>query len=110
MKKGKNRENYVELSTLYFIWVLRAPYYQGEYIEWVGKMQNIKNLPYHQKLLSGQTYPTPSRILEPLVGHVRPLGETCPAPLPNPGSKDLTRTCPAPRPDMSDLSTFSRVN
>jgi hypothetical protein len=46
-KKGKSREDFIELMILYFIWVLRAPYYQGGYIEWVGEVQNIKkpNLP-----------------------------------------------------------------
>jgi hypothetical protein len=58
-EKWKSHEAYVELWILYFIWVLGAPYYQGGYIGWVGEVQNIKNLPYHQKLLSGQTYPTP---------------------------------------------------
>jgi hypothetical protein len=58
-EKGKSHEYYVELRILYFIWVLRAPYYQGGYIGWVGEVQNIKNLPYHQKLMSSQTYPTP---------------------------------------------------
>jgi hypothetical protein len=58
-EKGKSHEDYVELRILYFIWVLRAPYYQGGYIGWVGEVQNIKNLSYHQKLLSGQTYPPP---------------------------------------------------
>jgi hypothetical protein len=57
-KKGESREDYVELSILYFIWVLEAPYYQGGYIGWVGEVQNIKNLFCNQKLLSGQTYPT----------------------------------------------------
>jgi hypothetical protein len=38
-------------NILYFIWVLGAPYYQGGYFGWVGEVQNIKNLPYHQKLL-----------------------------------------------------------
>jgi hypothetical protein len=52
-EKGKIHEDYVESRILYFIWVLGALYYQGGYIEWVGEVQNIKNLPYHQKLLSG---------------------------------------------------------
>jgi hypothetical protein len=46
-EKEKSREDYVELRILYFIWVLRAPYYQGGYIGCVGEVQNIKNLPYH---------------------------------------------------------------
>jgi hypothetical protein len=58
-EKGKNHEDHVELRILYFIWVLGAPYYQGGYIGWVGEVQNIKNLSYHQKLLLGQTYPAP---------------------------------------------------
>jgi hypothetical protein len=58
-EKVKSHEDYVELKILYFIWVLGASYYQGGYIGWVGEVQNIKNLSYHQKLLSGQTYPTP---------------------------------------------------
>jgi hypothetical protein len=58
-EKGKSREDYVELRILYFIWVLVVPYYQGGYNGWVGEVQNIKNLSYHQKHLSGQTYPTP---------------------------------------------------
>jgi hypothetical protein len=58
-EKEKNHEDYVELMILYFIWVLRAPYYQGGYNWWVGEVQNIKNLSYHQKLMSSQTYPTP---------------------------------------------------
>ncbi len=57
--KGKSREDSLELRILYFIWVLGAPYYQGGYIGWVGEVQNIKNISYHQKLMSGQTYPTP---------------------------------------------------
>jgi hypothetical protein len=69
-EKVKSREDYVELRILYFIWVLVAPYYQGGYIEWVGKVQNIKNLSYHQKLLPGRTYPPPSRISETLTGHI----------------------------------------
>jgi hypothetical protein len=73
-KKWKSHEDYVELRILYFIWVLWAPYYQGGYIGWVGEVQNIKNLSYHQKLMSGQTYPTPSRIPETLAGHVWPPG------------------------------------
>jgi hypothetical protein len=56
-KKEKTHEDYVELRILYFIWVLGALYYQRGYIGWVGEVQNIKNLAYHQKLLSGQTYP-----------------------------------------------------
>jgi hypothetical protein len=52
-EKGKSHEDYIELRILYFIWVLGAPYYQEEYIGWVGEVQNIKNLSYHQKLLSG---------------------------------------------------------
>jgi hypothetical protein len=55
----KSHEDYIELRILYFIWVIGAPYYQGGYIGWVGEVQNIKNLPYHQKLLLGQTYLTP---------------------------------------------------
>jgi hypothetical protein len=86
-EKEKSHEDYVELMILYFIWILRAPYYQGGYIGWVGKVQNIKNLSYHQKLLSGQTYPTPY-----------------------PDSRDSDRICPAPRPDMFGLSAFSRAN
>jgi hypothetical protein len=58
-EKEKIREDYVKLRILYFIWVLGAPYYQGGYFRWVGEVQNIKNLSYHQKLLSDQTYPTP---------------------------------------------------
>jgi hypothetical protein len=58
-EKGKSHKDYVELRILYFIWVLGASYYQGVYIGWVSEVQNIKNLSYHQKLLSGQTYPTP---------------------------------------------------
>jgi aminoglycoside phosphotransferase (APT) family kinase protein len=58
-EKGKSREDYVELWILYFIWVLWAPYYQEGYIRWVGEVQNIKNLFYHQKFLSDQTYPAP---------------------------------------------------
>jgi hypothetical protein len=54
-------------------------------IYWVScEVQKIKNLSYHKKLLSGQTYPTPSQILETLARHVRPLGETCPASQPYP--------------------------
>jgi hypothetical protein len=56
-EKEKSHENYIELMILYLIWVLGAPYYQGGYIEWIGEVQNIKNLSYHQKLLLGQTYP-----------------------------------------------------
>jgi hypothetical protein len=55
-EKGKSHEDYIKLRILYFICVLGAPYYQGGYI---GEVQNIKNLSYHQKLLSGQTYPAP---------------------------------------------------
>jgi hypothetical protein len=55
-KKGKSCKDYVELNILFFIWVLVAPYYQERYIGWVGEVQIIKNLPYHQKLLSGQAY------------------------------------------------------
>jgi hypothetical protein len=58
-EKGKSREDYLKLRILYFIWVLEVPYYQGGYIKWVGEVYNIKNLSYHQKLLSGQTYPAP---------------------------------------------------
>jgi hypothetical protein len=29
-EKGKNHEDYVELMILYFIWVIGAPYYQGD--------------------------------------------------------------------------------
>jgi hypothetical protein len=56
-EKGKSREDYVELRILYLIWVIGAPYYQEGYIGWVGVVQTTKNLSYHQKLLSGQTYP-----------------------------------------------------
>jgi hypothetical protein len=56
-EKVKSHEDYVELKILYLIWVLGAPYCQGGYNGWVGEVQNIKNLSYHQKLLSGQTYP-----------------------------------------------------
>jgi hypothetical protein len=73
-------------------------------------VQNIKNLPYHQKLLSGQTYLAPGRITETLARHVRPPRQTCSAPLPNPDSRDLTQTCPAPRPDMFGPLALSRVN
>jgi hypothetical protein len=52
-EKGKSHEDYVELRILYFIWVLGAPYFQGGYIGWVDEVKNIKNLSYHQKLLSG---------------------------------------------------------
>jgi hypothetical protein len=83
-EKEKSREDYVELRILYFIWVLGAPYYQGGYIGWFGEVQNIKNLPYHQKLLSDQTYPAPSRIPETLAGHVRLPDQTCPASQPYP--------------------------
>jgi hypothetical protein len=58
-EKGKSREDYVELRILYFIWVLGAPYHQGGYIGWVGEVQNIKNLSYHQNLMAGQTYTVP---------------------------------------------------
>jgi hypothetical protein len=57
--KGESHKDYVELKILYFIWVPGAPYYQGGYIGCVGEVQNIKNLSYHQKLMSGQTYPAP---------------------------------------------------
>jgi hypothetical protein len=57
-EKEKSREDYVEMMILYFIWILEVLYYQGGYIGWVGEIQNIKNLSYYQKLLSGQTYPT----------------------------------------------------
>jgi hypothetical protein len=56
-EKGKSREDDIELRILYLIWVLWAPYYQEGYIEWVSEVQNIKNLSYYQKLMSGQTYP-----------------------------------------------------
>jgi hypothetical protein len=56
-EKGKSYEDYVKLMILYFIWVLVGLYYQWRYIGWVGEVQNIKNSSYHQKLLSGQTYP-----------------------------------------------------
>jgi hypothetical protein len=52
----------------------------------------------------------PSLIPETLPWHVQPSGQTCSAPLPNPGSRDLTRTCSIPRPDMSGLSVLSWVN
>jgi hypothetical protein len=42
---------------LYLICILGASYYQAGYIGRVGEVQNIKNLPYHQKLKPGQTYP-----------------------------------------------------
>ncbi len=58
-EEEKSREDYIKLRILYFIWVLGAPYYQGRYIGWVGDVQNNKNLSYHQKLLSRQTYLTP---------------------------------------------------
>jgi hypothetical protein len=58
-EKVKSHEDNIELRISYFIWVLGAPYYQGGYIGWVGKVQNIKNLPYHQKFMSDQTYPAP---------------------------------------------------
>jgi hypothetical protein len=58
-EKGKSHKDFVELRILYFIWVLGAPYYHGEYIGRVGEVQNIKNPSYHQKLLSGHTYPPP---------------------------------------------------
>jgi hypothetical protein len=58
-EKGKSHEDYIELRILYFIWVLGALYYQEGYIGWVGEVQKIKNLPYHKKLLSGQTYSAP---------------------------------------------------
>jgi hypothetical protein len=58
-EQGKSHEDYLELRILYFICVLGAPYYQGGYIGRVGEVQNIKNLSYHQKLLSGQTYLAP---------------------------------------------------
>jgi hypothetical protein len=58
-EKVKNHEDYVELKILYLIWVLGALYYQEEYTGWVGEAKNIKNLSYHQKILSGQTYPAP---------------------------------------------------
>jgi hypothetical protein len=58
-EKGKSHEDYVELRILYFIRVLGALYYQGGYIGWVGELQNIKNLSYHKKHLSGQTYLAP---------------------------------------------------
>jgi hypothetical protein len=53
----KSHENFIELRILYLIWVLGASYYQEGYIGWVGEVQNIKNLSYHQKLLSDQIYP-----------------------------------------------------
>jgi hypothetical protein len=52
-EKVKSREDYIEFRILYFIWVLGALYYQGGYIGWVGEVQNIKNLSYHQIFLSG---------------------------------------------------------
>jgi hypothetical protein len=58
-EKGKRHEDYIELMILYLIWVLEATYYQGGYIGRVGEVQTIKNLSYHQKLMSGQTYPAP---------------------------------------------------
>jgi hypothetical protein len=58
-EKEKRREDYIELRILYFIWVLVAPYDQEGHIRWVGEVQNINNLFYHQKLMSGQTYPAP---------------------------------------------------
>jgi hypothetical protein len=58
-EKGKSHDDYVELMILYIIWVLGAPYYQGGYIGWVCEVQNIKNLSYHQNLLSEQIYPAP---------------------------------------------------
>jgi hypothetical protein len=73
-EKGKSREDYVELRILYFILVLGALYYQGGYIGCIGEVQNIKNLPYHQKLLPGQT---------------------CTGPLLYLGSRDPVQTCSA---------------
>jgi hypothetical protein len=83
-EKWKSREDYIELRILYLIWVLGALYYQEGYIGWVGAVQTIKILSHHQKILSGQTYPAPSQILETLAGHVQPVGQTCPASQPFP--------------------------
>jgi hypothetical protein len=83
-EKGKSHENYVELRILYFIWVLEAPYYQGGYIGWVGEVQNIKNLSYHQNSCQTRHIQPSSRILETLSGHVRPPGQTYPASQPFP--------------------------
>jgi hypothetical protein len=41
-EKEKSHEDYLELSIVYFIWVLETLYYQGGYIWWVDEVQNIK--------------------------------------------------------------------
>jgi hypothetical protein len=74
MIKKKSHKYYVELRILYFIWVLGALYYQGGYIRWVGEVQNIKNLSYHQKLLSSQTC-LASQPYPRLTKHIRILGQ-----------------------------------
>jgi hypothetical protein len=68
-------------------------------IQWVSWWSaKHQNLPYLQKLLSGQSYPAPLLDSRDSEGTCPNPGKTCLAPLPYLSSRDLSRTCPASQP------------
>jgi hypothetical protein len=74
---------------------------------WSAKHQN---LPYHQKLLSGQTYSNPRRIPETLAGYVQPPGQTCPPPSSFSGFQRPNLNTSGPQPGHARHSSLSQVN
>jgi hypothetical protein len=78
-EKGKSHEDYVELRILCFIWVIGAPYYQGDTLGELVKCKTSKIYPTTKNSCQTRHIRPPSQILETLARHVRPPGQTCPA-------------------------------
>jgi hypothetical protein len=77
-EKWKSHEDSLELRILCFTWVLGTSYYQGGYIRWVGKVQNIEIYLTIKISCQAGHIRLLGQIPEAVVGHVQPPNWTCP--------------------------------